>query len=124
MLSEKFYDVLKHEGSVSITSWSGGEPHVVGTWNSYLVITEDGRILAPAAGMWSLEEDLKSNNKVILLLAAREVEGFNGYQGTGFRLEGTAKLVEEGSEFTMMKEKFSFLRKVLEITPITSKQLL
>ena len=39
-LSEKFHEVLQHEGVVSIVSW-GVETHVVNTWNSYLVITDD-----------------------------------------------------------------------------------
>ena len=46
-LSEKFYDVLKHEGVVSIMSW-GIEPHLVNTWNSFVVVTEDERLLIPA----------------------------------------------------------------------------
>ena len=37
-LSEKFHEVLKHEGVVSIVSW-GVETHVVNTWNSFLVVT-------------------------------------------------------------------------------------
>ncbi len=124
MLSEKFYDVLKYEGVVSITSWSEGEPHVTNTWNSYLVVTDEEKLLAPAAGMRSLEEDIKINQKVIVTLGAREVEGFNGYQGTGFKVEGTARLIAEGKQFDMMKEKYPFLREVLEITPVSSKQLL
>lgn len=43
MLSEKFYEVLKHEGIVTIITWGKGEPHIVNEWNSYLVITEDER---------------------------------------------------------------------------------
>jgi hypothetical protein len=27
MLSEKFYEVLKNEGIVTIVTWSNGEPH-------------------------------------------------------------------------------------------------
>ena len=38
MLTEKFYEVLKHEGVVSITSWGEGEPHVTNNCNSYLLI--------------------------------------------------------------------------------------
>lgn len=124
MLSKKFYDVLNYEGSLSITSWTKAAPHVTNTWNSFLVVTDDERLLAPAAGMHSLENDLKENNHVIVTLAAREVEGKNGYQGTGFRLEGTAQLVSSGAEFDMMKEKYPFLREILEITPESSKQLL
>ncbi|MCC9695968.1 FMN-binding protein, partial [Streptococcus agalactiae] len=47
-----------------------------------------------------------------------------GYQGTGFRIEGTAKLLEAGSDFEIVKEKYPFLRKVLEVTPINVIQLL
>ncbi len=42
--------------------------------------------------------------------------------GAGFLIEGTAKFLEEGSDFDMMKEKFSFLSRVLEITVISAKQ--
>ena len=58
MLSEKFYDVLKNEGVVSIVSWGTGEPHIVNTWNSYLVVTSDERILVPAYAMRKTEKNL------------------------------------------------------------------
>ncbi len=124
MLTEKFHEVLNHEGVVSIISWGAEEPHVTNTWNSYLVVTEDERILIPAAGMRSTESDVSQNNKVKVTLGSREVEGYNNYQGTGFLLEGTAKFVEAGAEFDSMKEKFPFLSRVLEITVTFAKQQL
>lgn len=124
MLSEKFFEVLKYEGVVSIVSWgSTDEANITNTWNSYLVIKDD-RILLPAAGMNSTEADVAVNNKVKVTLGAREVEGFNNYQGTGFLINGTAAFIESGEEYDMMKEKFPFLRKVLEIKVVSSKQLL
>ncbi|MDY5479915.1 MAG: pyridoxamine 5'-phosphate oxidase family protein [Peptostreptococcus porci] len=124
MLSEKFFEVLKYEGVVSIVSWgSTEEANITNTWNSYLVVKGD-KILLPAAGMNSTESDVKVNNKVKVTLGARDVEGFNGYQGTGFLINGTARFIEDGDEFDMMKEKFPFLRKVLEIKVDSSKQLL
>ena len=33
MLTEKFFEVISHEGVVSIISWGKGEPHVANTWN-------------------------------------------------------------------------------------------
>lgn len=124
MLSEKFFEVLKYEGVVSIVSWgSTDEANITNTWNSYLVI-KDNKILLPAAGMKSTEADVNVNNKVKVTLGAREVEGFNNYQGTGFLIEGTANFIENGEDYNMMKEKFPFLRKVLEITVNSSKQLL
>lgn len=124
MLSEKFYEVLNHEGVVSITSWGTEEPHVTNTWNSYLVMQDDKRMLIPAAGMTSTEKDIAVNNNIIITLGSREVEGFNHYQGTGFRLEGTAKFLDAGAAFDEMKEKFPFLNRVLEVTISSAKQLL
>ena len=124
MLSEKFLDVLKKEGVVSIVSWGIDEPHVVNTWNSYLVVTSDERILIPAYAMRRTEKNVNQNNKVKIALGSKEVLGYNDYQGTGFVIEGTAKYLESGSEFDMMKEKFSFLTRVLEITVTSAKQML
>ena len=122
-LSEKFLDVLKHEGVVSITSW-GVETHVANTWNSYLVVTDDERILIPAYGFRKTEKNVDVNNKVKITLGSKDVMGYNNYQGTGFVVDGTAKYISEGDEYDFMKEKFSFLTRVLEITVESAKQML
>jgi hypothetical protein len=124
MLTEKFLEVLKNEGVVSIISWGVDEPHVVNTWNSYLVVTSDERILIPAYAMRRTEKNVNINNKIKMTLGSKEVLGFKDYQGTGFVVEGTAKYLESGSEFDMMKEKFSFLTRVLEVTVTSAKQML
>lgn len=123
MVPQKFFDVISHEGVVSLTTWSHNEAHVTNTWNSYLKIKED-TILLPAAGMTSTEADLKINNRIIVTLGAREVEGFNGYQGTGFRIEGTAFFITEGPAFDEMKAEFPFLTRVLAVKAEVVKQLL
>ena len=122
-LSEKFFEVLKHEGVVSIVSW-GIETHVVNTWNSYLVVTEDGRILIPAYGFRKTEKNVNVNNKVKMTLGSKEVLGYKDYQGTGFVIEGTANYIASGPEFDMMKEKFSYLTRVFEVTVVSAKQML
>ena len=122
-LSEKFHGVLQHEGVVSIVSW-GVEPHVVNTWNSFLVITEDERILIPAYGFRKTEKNVNVNNQVKLTLGTKEVLGHNNYQGTGFLIDGTARYIASGEEFDLMKAKFSFLTRVLEITVDKAKQML
>ena len=124
MLTEKFFDVLKKEGVVSIISWGIDEPHVVNTWNSFLVVTSDERILIPAYAMCKTEKNVNQNNKIKIALGSKEVSGYKDYPGTGFVIEGTAKYLESGSEFDMMKEKFSFLTRVLEITITSAKQML
>lgn len=122
-LSDKFHEVLLHDGVVSIVSW-GVEPHVVNTWNSFLVVTEDERILIPAYGFRKTEKNVDVNNQVKLTLGTREVLGFKDYPGTGFLINGTAKYISAGEEYEMMKEKFSFLTRVLEVTIDSAKQML
>ena len=122
LLPQKFYDVLNQEGVVSIVSWGEGEPHVVNTWNSYLVITEDEHILIPAYGMRKTEKNVNVNNRLKITLGSKDVMGFNDYQGTGFIIEGTAAYIESGETYNMMKEKFSFLTRVLDVTVTSIKQ--
>jgi hypothetical protein len=122
-LSEKFLEVINHEGVVSIMSW-GVEPHLVNTWNSYLVVTEDERILIPAYGFRKTEKNVDINNKVKLTMGSKDVLGYKDYPGTGFLVDGTARYIESGDEYDMMKSKFSFLTRVLEITVEKAKQML
>ena len=122
MFSEKFFEVLSHEGVAAIVSCGDNGAHVVNTWNSYLVI-EDNRILIPAAGMRKTQKNIEQNNKVKVTLGSKEVMGYK-YMGTGFLIEGTAKFIESGSKFDMMKQKFPFLSRVLEITVESAKQTL
>lgn len=122
-LSEKFLEVIKHEGVVSIMSW-GVEPHMVNTWNSYLVVTDDERILIPAYGFRKTQKNVDVNSKVKIALGSKEVLGYKDYQGTGFIIEGNASYIESGEEYDMMKSKFSFLTRVLEITVDKAKQML
>ena len=91
-LSEKFFEVLNHEGVVSIMSW-GVEPHLVNTWNSYLVVTKDERILIPAYGFRKTEKNVDVNNKVKISLGSKEVSGYKDYPGTGFVVDGTAAYI-------------------------------
>lgn len=121
MLNEKLLEVISHEGVVAIVSCSNNEAHVVNTWNSYIVATVDGRLLIPAAGMRKTQKNVEQNNKVKVTFGSKEVMGHN-YMGAGFLIEGTAKFLEQGLDFDMMKEKFSFLSRVLEITVTAAKQ--
>lgn len=123
MLTEKFYDVLKHEGVVTVVSWGATEePHIANTWNSYLVVTPDERILLPAYGFRKTEKNVNANNKIKISLGSKEILGYKDYQGTGFVVEGTAKYLTSGPEFEMMKEKFSFLSRVVEVTVTSAQQ--
>lgn len=121
-LSEKFHEVLKHEGVVSVVSWANENVHIANTWNSYLVITDDERILIPAAGFRKTQKNVEQNDKILLTFGSKEVVGYKDYQGTGFRVEGTARFLTSGEDFEMMKAKFPFLSRVLEISVVKSTQ--
>lgn len=123
MFTEKFFEVLNHEGVVSIVTCSNNEAHVSNTWNSYLIIVEGNKILIPAASMIKTEENINANPKIKLTLGSKEIMGYQ-YPGTGFLLEGTAKLLKDGDHFKMMKEKYPFLTRVLEVTVSSCKQTL
>lgn len=123
MFSEKFLEVISQEGVVSVVSWSNGDAHVSNTWNSYLVATEDERLLIPANGFRKTQGNIEVNPQVKLTLGAREVMGYRS-MGTGFLIEGTARFVKEGAEYDMMKEKFPFINRVLEIKVESAKQTL
>lgn len=122
MLNEKFFEVLTQEGVVAIVSNGDSEAHVVNTWNSYLVI-EDGKILIPAAGMRKTQKNVEQNHNVKVTLGSKEVMGYRS-MGTGFLIEGTAEFIETGAIYDMMKDKYSFLSRVLQITVTSAKQTL
>lgn len=124
MLNDKFFEVLKHEGVVSVVTWGNGEPNITNTWNSYLQIKDGNRILIPAVGFSRAEKDINVNDKVKIALGSRQVMGNNNYQGTGFLIEGTGKFLTSGEDFDFMIEKFPFLTRVFEITVTLAKQLL
>ena len=72
MLPKKFFDVLNHEGVVTVISWGDTEePHFANTWNSYLVITEDERILIPAYGFRVTERNVNRVGKIKMSLGSK-----------------------------------------------------
>jgi len=125
MLNEKLLEVLSHpsDGEVAIVTQGIDGPHVVNTWNSYVNISHNSRLLIPAGRMTTTEKNIEGNHKVKLTIGSREVQG-KTYKGTGFLITGTAKFIKEGPDFNMMKEKFTWARAVLEITIETVIQTL
>ena len=47
-IPEKLREVLKKDGVVAIATLGKDGPHMVNTWNSYVRLTDDGRMLIPA----------------------------------------------------------------------------
>ena len=83
MFTEKFAEVIKNEGVVSIVSWGVDEPHMVNTWNSYIVVTADERILIPAYAMRRTEKNVNQNNRVKLVFQLITVRSHVPFYGRG-----------------------------------------
>lgn len=123
MLSEKLLEVLNDENVVAIVTDGTAGAHVVNTWNNYIKVTEDERFLIPVAKMNKTENNIKENNKVLITVGSRKVDGFHS-KGTGFLIIGTATFIFSGKEFEKMKQKFPWVRAVLEISIQTITQTL
>ncbi|MDD2601027.1 MAG: pyridoxamine 5'-phosphate oxidase family protein [Kiritimatiellae bacterium] len=123
MIPDKMIQILKCEGVVAVVTQGDHGPHLVNTWNSYIHVTEDERLLIPVGGMVCTESNLAINNSVLLTLGSREVEGVHG-AGAGFLIKGTASFVKTGERFSLMKARFPWARATLEITILSVAQTL
>lgn len=125
MLNKKLLDILSHPSDGAVTIVTNGEdgPHLVNTWNSYITVTPDNKLLIPASGFNKTENNLSIHNHVILSIASKEIEGYKT-KGTGFIVKGTTRFLKSGEDFDRMKERFAWIRAVLEITVTSGKQML
>ena len=122
-IPEKLLEVLKQDGVVAIATLGQDGPHMVNTWNSYIRLTEDGRILIPAGYMQRTEANVAFNDQVLLTLGSSKVAGRHG-AGTGFLVKGRAAFVTSGPDFEVLKTKFAWARATLAITPESIEQTL
>lgn len=123
MIPEKLLEVLKHDGVVAIATLGQDGPHMVNTWNSYIRITNDGRLLIPAGYMQLTEANIAANNNVLITLGSSKVAGKNG-PGTGFLIKGTAAFVSAGPDFDVIRSKFAWARAALAVTITSATQTL
>lgn len=122
-IPEKMLEVLKQDGVVAIATLGQDGPHLVNTWNSYIRLTEDGRILIPAGYMQRTETNVAFNNQVLVTLGSAKVAGRHG-PGTGFLIKGTAAFITSGPDFEVLKGRFAWARATLSITPDSIDQTL
>ena len=125
MIDKKLLEVLltPPDAALSIVTSGPDGPHVINSWNSYVQISEENRLLIPAGRMIETEKNINCNNNILLTISNREVEG-KTYKGTGFLIRGTADFIKEGRDFDIVKTKFSWARAALVITIKTAEQTL
>ena len=115
MFTETFIETLNKEGVAPIVTWSTGEPHLAATWNSYIHKTAEDKLLIPIMGMKSTQDNLAANNRIKMVIGSKEIMGKYG-PGAGFLLEGTARIITDGKELTLMQERFAWANCVMEVS--------
>ncbi|BCS55235.1 pyridoxamine 5'-phosphate oxidase family protein [Geobacter sp. SVR] len=123
MIPEKLLEVLKHDGVVAIATLGQDGPHMVNTWNSYIKVTDDGRLLIPVGYMHRTEANIAYNNNVLITAGSSKVAGKLG-PGTGFLIKGTAAFITSGPDFDGLKARFPWARAVLGVTVASAEQTL
>ena len=122
-IPEKLRDVLKKDGVVAIATVGEDGPHMVNTWNSYVRLTDDGRMLIPAGFMHRTEANIRFNPDVLITCGSSKVQGKIG-PGTGFLIQGSAEFQESVADFDRMKATFGWMRAVVIVTIESATQTL
>ncbi len=123
MIPEIVKEILKKDGIVAIATLGADGPHLVNTWNSYVRIADDERLLIPAGYMHRTQANVAFNPEVLITLGSSKVQGLRG-AGTGFLIKGKAAFVTSGPDFDLLKSKFEWLRATLVVTPESFTQTL
>jgi predicted pyridoxine 5'-phosphate oxidase superfamily flavin-nucleotide-binding protein len=113
-IPDTLLEVLTKDGVVAIATLGPDGPHMVNTWNTYVRVSDDGRLLIPAGYFHKTQANIEFNNKVLVTLGSIKVRGLNG-PGTGFLIKGTATFLTAGPEFDATKSLFAWARAVLAI---------
>jgi hypothetical protein len=64
--------------------------------------------------MNTMEAILNKNNKVLVTVGSRDVEGLHG-AGAGFNINGVVNIKAEGDEYADVKNKFEWARAMMKI---------
>lgn len=115
MIPEVLPELMRKDGVVAIATLGEDGPHMVNTWNTYLRMSEDGRLLIPAGYMNRTEANIAHNPQVLITIASSKVKGLHG-QGAGCLIKGKAEFVTSGPEFDLLKRSFDWLRATVAVT--------
>lgn len=115
MIPEKLLEIMKQDGVVAIATLGEDGPHMVNTWNSYLRVTADDRLLIPAGFMHRTEANIAFNPEVLITLGSSKVKGLHG-PGAGFLIKGKAQFITSGPDFDLLKGTFAWLRATVAVT--------
>ena len=115
---------MKHDGIVAVaTASKDAKAHVVNTWNKYVIVTDDEKLLIPCYGFRKTERNIAENPYVEITLGSSDVMGYKG-MGAGFLLIGTAEFQASGPLFEEMHDKCDFANRVMVFTPEKCTQMI
>jgi predicted pyridoxine 5'-phosphate oxidase superfamily flavin-nucleotide-binding protein len=97
MIPEKLKEIMKKDGVVAIATLGEDGPHMVNTWNSYMRVSEDGRLFIPAGYMHKTEKNIAHNPEILITLGSCKVKGLHG-PGAGFLIKGKAEFITSGPD--------------------------
>ena len=112
-MNSKIESILNHEGILSIVAKDEDFPHIVNTWNTF-VIFKDNNLFVPVGGMNKMEEILEKDNRVIVVIGTRELMGLHGL-GIGIKIIGKAIISQDIKECEIIKNKYEWARAVMKI---------
>ena len=121
MIPETLQEIMKTDGVVAIATLGPSGPHMVNTWNSYLKISPDERLLIPVGYMHKTEANVAFNPNVLITLGSSKVKGLHG-AGAGFLIKGKASFITSGPDFDLMKAKYEWVRATLAVTIESANQ--
>lgn len=113
MISNTLKSIMQKEGTVAIVAQGKDFPHVVNTWHSFVTVNSD-YFIVPVGGMNTMEEILSHDNRVLVTVGSREVEGLHG-AGAGFLLFGNATIIYDGDECELIKKNYPWARAMMKI---------
>ncbi len=117
MLDETAREVLETAEVVTIATQGPDGPHLVATWGDYvrtLGTQERGKMVIPVGGMRRTEENLRADNRVVLLAGSRKARGGRG-TGQGCRITGEGSIVTSGEDFDRVRANFTWARGALVV---------
>ena len=115
MLPDKFLEIMKQDGVAAIATLGNEGPHMVNTWNSYIKVSEDGRLFIPAGYMHKTEANIAHNPNVLITMGSSKVKGLHG-AGAGFLIKGKATFITSGPDYDFLKATYSWLRANIAVT--------
>jgi hypothetical protein len=108
MIDAAVQAAFSEEGPATFATEGPDGPHLVATWQSYLLAVDATTLAWPAAGYQITEANLKAGSPLQLVVGSRV-----GKSTVGFRLSGTAEVGRDHPAYALVKARFPWCRAAL-----------